>query len=192
MDQSQKREPANRVNVITFTTDICEDSVTKLISYASEAMNSGSDSLILMMSSTGGDLPAAFTAFNFLTTVPMSVTTYNIGNIESASNLIFLAGGLRAASSTSQFMLHGITSPANAFTRAEISAQSDRLDLDIKRYAEVFRERTHGCTAPMEIEMSLGGFTRYLSADEARQAGITNAGAEAVTIPAGAIWKNVC
>ena len=190
MNEPETPGTTKRIDVVTFTTDICEDSVTKLIGYVSEALNRGSDSLVLMMSSTGGDLPSAFTAFNFLTAAPLTVTTYNIGNIESASNLIFLAGEIRAASPTSQFMLHGITSPANSFTRAEISAQSDRLDLDIKRYAEVFRERTHGCTAPLEIEMSLGGFTRYLSAGEARRAGITNA--EAGPIPPGAIWRNVC
>ena len=184
--------PSKRVEVITFTIDISEESVSRLISYASEALNHGSDSLILMISSAGGDLPSAFTAFNFLTAIPLKLTTFNIGNIESASNLIFLAGDLRAASPTSQFMLHGITSPANAFTRAEINAQSERLDLDIKRYAEVFRERTSGCTAPLEIEMSLGGFTKYLSAEEARRAGLTNAEAREVSIPPGAVWRNVC
>lgn len=181
-----------QVDVITFTTDINENTVTRMIGYASEAMNLGASSLILMLSSCGGDLPAAFTAYNFLISAPIAVTTYNIGNIESSTNLIFLAGELRVAAPTSQFMLHGINSPANAFTRSEIVAQSDRLDLDISRYAEVFRERTHRCDLPIDIESCLGGQTRYLSPAEAREAGLVNGEAGDLVIPRQARWRNIC
>ena len=192
MAEDRNAQKDKKVEVITFTTDINEVTVTRMISYASEAMNRNASELVIMLSSCGGDLPAAFTAYNFLITAPIAVTTYNIGNIESSTNLIFLAGDLRVAALTSQFMLHGISSPANAFTRSEISAQSDRLDLDINRYAEVFRERTRSCTLPIEIESCLGGQTKYLSPDEAREGGIVNGEVKDVLIPASATWRNIC
>ena len=192
MTDARGDQVEKKVEVITFTTDINEVTVTKMISYASEAMNQKASELILMLSSCGGELPAAFTAYNFLVTAPISVTTYNIGNIESSTNLIFLAGDLRVAALTSQFMLHGISSPANAFTRSEINAQSDRLDLDISRYAEVFRERTKSCVLPIEIESCLGGQTKYLSPAEARKGGIVNGDVTDVVIPLKATWRNIC
>ncbi len=192
MSSNKSDQSKQRLEVITFTTDVCEDSVGRMITYASEAINRQTDSMILMISSSGGDLPAAFTAYNFLLTLPLKVTTYNIGNIESSSNLIFLAGQRRVASPTSQFMLHGISSPANSFTRSEIMAQGDRLELDIKRYAEVFRSRTTDCAVQLEIELCLSGNTRYLSAREAYEAGIVNSPDEGVIIPEEARWRNVC
>jgi len=188
-NESDGKKP---LEVISFTTDVCEESVSRLLTYVSEALNRRADSLVLMLSSSGGDLPAAFTAYNFLVSIPLAVTTYNIGNIESSSNLIFLAGSRRVASPTSQFMLHGISSPANSFTRSEINAQGDRLELDINRYAEVFRARTGDCTARLEIELCLSGNTRYLSAREACEAGIVNSPDNGVLIPEGALWRNVC
>lgn len=191
-EPDQPPAPGARVDVITFTTDISEYSVTRLIGQASEAMNQGVEGLVVMLSSGGGDLPAAFTAYNFLMAAPIAVTTYNIGNIESSTNLIFLAGRLRVAAPTSQFMLHGINSPANAFTRSEILAQSERLDLDISRYAEVFRARTHRCALPIDIESCLGGLTRYLSPAEAGEAGLVNGRVEDLSIPPTARWRNIC
>ena len=185
-------EQAGKIDVITLTRDINEETITNMIGYASESMNRGAAGLIIMLSSCGGDLPAAFTAYNFLLAAPVAVATYNIGNIESSTNLIYLAGDLRVAALTSQFMLHGISSPANAFTKSEINAQSDRLDLDINRYAEVFRERTKSCAWPLDIESCLGGRTRYLSPDEARQAGIVNGSVSEVKISPKARWRNIC
>ncbi|UQZ88194.1 hypothetical protein C4J81_02795 [Deltaproteobacteria bacterium Smac51] len=73
-----------------------------------------------------------------------------------------------------------------------MAAQSDRLDLDIRRYSEVFKKRTVGHLTPLEIEHCLGGHTRYLSVSQAREAGIVNGNAASLKIPEGAVWRNVC
>jgi hypothetical protein len=46
--------------------------------------------------------------YNMLRALPVSVTTYNIGSVNSIGNVIFLAGSKRYASRTSSFMFHGV------------------------------------------------------------------------------------
>lgn len=65
-------------------------------------------SLGLLISTPGGDVNEGVLLFNTLRALPVELTTYNIGNVDSIGNVIFLAGSHRVASPSATFMFHGV------------------------------------------------------------------------------------
>jgi ATP-dependent Clp protease protease subunit len=64
------------------------------------------DHLHYSMSSGGGDIVAAFAAFNEMKGLPVKVTTHNAGAIDSAAIMPFMVGERRTASPSSAFFFH--------------------------------------------------------------------------------------
>ena len=73
------------------------------------------DTLVLKISSGGGDIGCGVTAYNYLKSLPYAIHTYNMGNVASAAILPFLAGSVRTAAPVSKFVFHPVS----------ISAQGD-------------------------------------------------------------------
>ena len=65
--------------------------------------------LYFIFSSSGGFVNSGVALFNYLRGLPQEVIMHNIGSIDSIANAVFLAAEKRYASSTSAFLLHGIT-----------------------------------------------------------------------------------
>lgn len=95
-------------------------------------------SLGLLISTPGGDVNEGVLLFNALRTLPITLTTYNVGNVDSIGNVVFLAGAHRVASPSSTFMFHGVGwtvgTPTTLDVKAvrEISHQLDVLTTRIK------------------------------------------------------------
>lgn len=68
------------------------------------------------ISSGGGDIIAAFAAFNEMKGLPVRVTTHNSGAIDSAAIMPFMVGEHRTASPSSAFFFHQVrwNFPANS------------------------------------------------------------------------------
>lgn len=64
--------------------------------------------LHLCLSTPGGSVEHGISVYNTLKALPIKIITYNIGQINSIGNVIFLAGEERYASSVSSFMFHGV------------------------------------------------------------------------------------
>lgn len=62
----------------------------------------------LILSTKGGDVDAGITLYNFLSSLPITLKTYNIGNVDSIGVIVFLAGATRYMTEHSSFILHGI------------------------------------------------------------------------------------
>ena len=77
------------------------------------------------------------TIYNFLRALPISLTTHNMGNVDSIGSVIFLAGDKRYACPQSTFMLHGVAlttgGPVQFFEKtlveklASVRADQDRI-----------------------------------------------------------------
>lgn len=155
------------------------------------ALNEGAGSLLIQISSVGGHLPASFTAYNFLRSLPIPVTTYNLGEISSAAILLYLAGEFRLAAPTSSFMLHGVKSGAVPATTREIDALADGLKLSVQRYRNIFRERTQTGEVIVDIDACLAGDTVHLDAESAFKAGICTGPPGLVALPQGTQVQSV-
>ena len=66
------------------------------------------DHLHYSISSGGGDIIAAFGAFNEMKGLPVKVTTHNSGAVDSACILPFMVGERRTASPASAFFFHPV------------------------------------------------------------------------------------
>jgi ATP-dependent Clp protease protease subunit len=66
------------------------------------------DHLHYSISSGGGDITAAFGAFNEMKGMPLKITTHNAGAIDSASIMPFMVGKRRTASPYSAFFFHQV------------------------------------------------------------------------------------
>lgn len=100
----------------------------------------GATEINIHMSSQGGETSAGFTAYNFLKSLPVTLRTHNIGNVESIANVIFLAGSERFPNPISRFLLHpllwGFGSPSA--DHARLREYGKCLDNDLDRFVQVF------------------------------------------------------
>ena len=92
----------------------------------------------LLISSHGGSIASGVTAYNYLKTLPYIVHTRNIGYVESAAILPFLAGRIRSAEPMSKFTFHPASIPADGdLSYAKLEEKSRILDTDIAAYAAI-------------------------------------------------------
>jgi len=130
---------------ITFTAGVDQGTADRLIATVIGAFDAGVRDFHLMISTTGGGVMNGITVFNFLRSLPIQLTTYNVGNVDSIGNVIFLAGDRRIACASSTFMFHGvaynINGPLNLAERnlAEMLAV---VKADQARMANIIEDRT--------------------------------------------------
>jgi ATP-dependent Clp protease, protease subunit len=100
-------KPEEKPSVINFLVDVSATNVNQLIQLVNVQLRNNVKKITLVISSTGGDAAAGFTAYNYLRGIPAEVTTFNIGNVDSAAAIMFCAGRNRYALRDTRFMLHG-------------------------------------------------------------------------------------
>lgn len=164
-------EHEKRVDIVTFMAPVTEHSVSHLIDLTYTALREGSTELHLYISSGGGKLHAAFTAYNYIRSLPATTVTHNIGSVEAAALMLYLACDKRAASPNSRFLPRSLdwTFTHDVVRLGELGEAYEALRFDAKWYADVFRERTGG---DFDIDACLEGRTRVLGAEEGLAAGI--------------------
>ncbi|SSW80272.1 peptidase S14 ClpP [Klebsiella pneumoniae] len=135
------------LHTVHFMTDVNVQSVTNLMDVCLKAISNPSQpasELRIYISSKGGDTVAGFTAYNFLKSLGVKVTTHNLSNVESIANVIFMAGSERFANPLSRFLLHplhwGFGAPQADHLRLKEWAAC--LDDDLQRFVQVMNIET--------------------------------------------------
>ena len=96
-------------HIIHFYGPVTPASIEELRNCALSGIQEGhADELLISISSEGGNLAAGFTAYHFLRSLPVPVTTHNLGNVESIGVLLFLAGEKRLVVQHGRFTLHAL------------------------------------------------------------------------------------
>src|ERR1035441_7580474 len=93
---------------IVFTADVQTAQAAKLRNALTTVSNAGDD-IYLIISSGGGNVFEGLSIGAFMKTLPVAITTHNIGQIDSIANLIFSAGTKRYANPNSSFLFHGVS-----------------------------------------------------------------------------------
>jgi ATP-dependent protease ClpP protease subunit len=130
---------------IAFTAGVDKASTDRVIATLIDALSKGTREAHLMISTTGGGIMNGMTLFNFLRQFPVTLTTYNIGNVDSVGNVIFLAGERRIASPQSTFMFHGVaynvTGPMS-LAEPNLIEMLGVVQADQNRMADIIAQRT--------------------------------------------------
>lgn len=96
-----------KTQYITYCGSISDNNSKHLMVLCSDAITKAFTEIYIAISSTGGSVPAGIALFNFLKALPVTITVHNIGIIDSAAIIAFLAGKNRYASEESRFFIHG-------------------------------------------------------------------------------------
>ncbi len=98
--------PSNTI-YINFIAEINDKTSSLLLYLLTEQLRAGIKSFRINISSGGGLVNNSISIFNLLNGLrDVTLHTHNLGQIDSAANLIFLAGQKRTASKASTFLLH--------------------------------------------------------------------------------------
>ena len=135
-------------------------------------MQKGINDIHLILGTAGGNISAALLVYVFLRSLPAKLTTYNLSTIQSAGEIIFLAGEMRISNQQAIFMFHQFK---ESFTgNPSLSLEDFRdweifISMDLKRVDDIYRERTSLTVAQIE---EFRRHAVYFDAPAARDAGI--------------------
>lgn len=167
----------SKTHVISFIAPINPQTVSVL---QQEILNIVSteniDEFCIKFSSTGGNLNAGFQLYSFLRSMKTPITMINTSNVDSIAVIVYLAAQKRYALSNSKFLLHGFdwTFPSNNVGYAAILESYTSLNAELKRYVNVYKERTDGASKPIDVSACLSGNPSVLSDADAVSAGISH------------------
>lgn len=109
------------------------------------AIQQGTKELTVLLSTPGGSVMHGMTLYNYLSALPVDLTTYNIGNVDSIGAIVFLAGTKRYACPHSTFMLHPVAfglSAAQNYEQPDLTSIVQSLEADQARIAAIYAERS--------------------------------------------------
>jgi ATP-dependent Clp protease protease subunit len=74
------------------------------------ARKQGTTDFIILISTPGGSVHAALTAYSYLKAMPlpMTVTTHNFGSVDSVGVIMYCGGSKRLSVPQASFLIHGI------------------------------------------------------------------------------------
>lgn len=175
------------VHVINFTAPINSSTCGQLIRKCSEAVQQDATEIVLRIATMGGECSYGFTMYNFLMSLPIPVSTHNLGTVESMGNILYLAGQRRTACHHSKFLFHPFHWTLHgSVDHSRMSEYAMSLDYDLEMYTSIVQERTEGARASMDVRSYLTAAPRILNPHEAIETGMTHA-VKDVELPKDAI-----
>jgi ATP-dependent protease ClpP protease subunit len=157
---------------IAFNGEVNAATVERLLATLARVTGEGSSAICILLSTSGGSITKALTVYNTLMALPVELTTYNVGSVNSIGNLIFLAGHKRYACPGSTFMFHGIgvdlKSPVR-LVEAELIEKIEAVRFHQALVARIISERT---SMPLAAARRMFSREKFLAPDEARRLGI--------------------
>ena len=150
-----------------------------------EQIRRGENEIKIIFSSPGGNVINGITLYNFIRSLPATITFHNIGLVDSVSNVIFLAGDNRYAVRNSSFLFHGVgftISKPVRFEEKQLREKMLTIERDTGLLANIIAERTE-LTLEQIRELFLEAQTK--NPEEAEEVGIIDEIRD-VEIPANA------
>ncbi len=165
-----------------------EELVQRLFKQLASAVSCGVQSLHLMIQSTGGIINDGIAVYNYIRCLPLDITTYNTGSVQSIAVIAFLAAKKRKASRSATFMLHKATfysgGPTTSF---QLSAATQSLMVDDDRIERILKEYINMPAEKWEVHRFVDLF---ITADEALAFGLIDEIADFAP-PPGATLINI-
>ena len=163
---------------VAFNGDINDNSTRDLHTAMRHLVGEGHSDITLSMHSGGGNVGNGMALHNFLKSLPIDLTTHNVGDIDSIANVIFLAGKSRFMNANARFMLHGIARAYNTKTghvslgEEEMVEGLDYIRQDHARIAETIARHTK--LTVKELRRAFKGGDTIVSPQQALAKGIVH------------------
>jgi ATP-dependent protease ClpP protease subunit len=176
-------QPARFIQYIVFIADVQITQAARLRTALADASNAGRD-IYLIISSGGGNVFEGMSIAAFMRTLPVTITTHNIGQTDSIANVIFAAGARRISNVAASFMFHGVAMhfEKQDFIESQLREQYEQIKRLRESIAIAFAGYTGIALPDIEALMISGG--TILSAQEALNRAIIHEIRDA-NIPAG-------
>jgi ATP-dependent Clp protease, protease subunit len=130
---------------IYLAGNIDQNTVPRLINATSEVVARGAKSVLLALSSPGGNVYWGVTAYNFLRGLGVEIITHNAGQVDSIAGVVFCTGDTRFAVNQARFLIHGVSwtlAASQAFSEKDLTNTTDALRRDRDTIAAILSERT--------------------------------------------------
>ena len=133
---------------LNYVGKIDYSGATEILDCLSRARVDGQAEVALTIASPGGITNVGLMLFNQISALPISVTTYSVGFVDSAAFSVFLAGDKRIATPSSSLMIH---LPKKGFDpNARFNAD------DLKLMAQDLIQNEHDLLSTYPTRMSCG------------------------------------
>ncbi len=126
----------------------------------------------LLFQSVGGIVGDGICLYNFFKTVPIDLTIYNAGGVQSMALIAYLGAKRRITSPRALFMMHSTSSGAQSATAARLKGVAKSLTLDDARTESILREYI---TLSNDEWETMDNQDVFFSGEEAVQNGIAHA-----------------
>ena len=117
------------------------------------------DEIYFLISSSGGEVAAGITLYNYLKAIPTKITMHNIGTIDSIATVIFIAGDRRLAAPHTSFLYHGVqfgTSGPFSASLSQIREIESQIKRDHEKIAGIICDNTTMTKEEIEAMFSQG------------------------------------
>lgn len=141
---------------VAFEMKVDWSTVIDLQTAVSDLLAKGVKEVHVLISSTGGDVGAAVAGYNVLRALPVDLSTYNLGDVDSAASILFMAGARRRCAPSSRFLFHEVRAGIREadLTRADLQDRVASVQSDIDRIKGIYMENTRIDAATAETFMS--------------------------------------
>lgn len=149
---------------------INEQNTQNLLQLISSSLSPDIDHLYLLLNTPGGSVNHGILIFNFLRSLPVKVTTHNVGQVDSIGNVIFVAGTERFATPNSTFLFHGVASGQwGGLSVQQAHEAISQLENDEQRMTTILRENTGFLARELKAFYRQG---KSITPDKAKDKGI--------------------
>jgi len=130
---------------VKFFAGVDENSIKALMNVVEQKLREGATRFVLLISSSGGNVFAGVTGYNFLKGIPAEVETHNFGSAVSIALVLFCAGKKRLSVPHATFLLHGVQAnfPQGAgLEEKQLEERLKGLKLDMENIAGIIAANT--------------------------------------------------
>jgi ATP-dependent Clp protease protease subunit len=123
-----------------FSGMIDQLAVQRIFNTVALATQNGFNSIHLLFQSGGGFVADGVCLFNFFRSLPIDLTIYNAGSIQSIATIIYLGAKRRKVSTFGTFMIHRTHTTTQLSTADQLQAIAQNLTLDDQRTEAILRQ----------------------------------------------------
>ena len=147
-----------KTTYIRFFAQVNPKTIKALMQTVEQKLAEGTERLVVLISSSGGNVSAGVSGYNFLKGVPTEVMTCNFGDAYSIAVILFCAGSKRLCVPHARFLLHGIGFDTTAPTRFDEHILDERikgLRLDRETIASIIADSTGGKKKAKDVDKDI-------------------------------------
>jgi len=173
---TKAQQPEEKKVIINFLVEVNASTVNQLLQVVNAQIRERVHKITILISSAGGDPSAAFAAYNFLRGIPAEVTTFNIGNVDSAALILYCGGRNRYSLPGTRFLIHGSSLTISGAGSINISIDSSGLEAQLQLLKSLNQMAARAIASvtnknESELEAVLRGHT-VLTPEQAKEWGI--------------------